>query len=214
MRRRGKDTTFEPWLGRFLSLDPVLNLYDGEGKSLVGNDDSSNGPDSLLTYTFPKDGEYLLRITDHLSKGSRRHVYRIETHRLAPKFPRHSMFRNRDTQTRQMLPIARGNSVATALNISRKSFRGDLELLAQNLPAGVTMEAPAVHESFTSTPFFFGPHPMSLANSLVDLRNKHENKEKDQLVQGSFAHKRQRLVAGPQPDLLRNEGEPPGRRSR
>ena len=88
-----------------------------------------------------------------------------------------------------MLPIARGNSVATALNISRKSFRGDLELLAQNLPAGVTMEAPAVHESFTSTPILFGPHPMrSLANSLVDLRLKHENKEKNQLVEGSFAH--------------------------
>ena len=144
-------------------LDPVLNLYDGEGKSLVGNDDSSNGPDSLLTYTFPKDGEYLLRITDHLSKGSQGNVYRIETHRLAPEVSASiPMFRNRDTQTRQMLPIARGNSVATALNISRKSFRGDLELLAQNLPAGVTMEAPAVHESFTSTPFFLGPHPMLL----------------------------------------------------
>ncbi len=171
-------------------LDPVLNLYDGEGKSLVGNDDSSNGPDSLLTYTFPKDGEYLLRITDHLSKGSPRHVYRIETHLLAPEVSASiPMFRNRDTQTRQMLPIARGNSVATALNISRKSFRGDLELLAQNLPAGVTMEAPAVHESFTSTPILFRAAPDApLANSLIDLRLKHENKEKKQLVEGSFAH--------------------------
>ena len=171
-------------------LDPVLNLYDGEGKSLVGNDDSSNGPDSLLTYTFPKDGEYLLRITDHLSKGSPRHVYRIETHRLAPEVSASiPMFRNRDTQTRQMLPIARGNRVATALNISRKSFRGDLELLAQNLPAGVTMEAPAVHESFTSTPILFRAAPDApLANSLIDLRLKHENKEKKQLVEGSFAH--------------------------
>jgi hypothetical protein len=172
-------------------LDPVLNLYDGEGKSLVGNDDSSNGPDSLLTYTFPKDGEYLLRITDHLSKGSPRHVYRIESHRLTPEVAASiPMFRNRDTQTRQMLPIARGNSVATALNISRKSFRGDLEFIAQNLPAGVTMEAPVVHESFTSAPILFRAAPDApLANSLIDLRLKYENTEKKQLVEGSFAHK-------------------------
>ena len=55
MQRRDKDTTSGYGPGDCLSLDPVLNLYDGEGKSLVGNDDSSNGPDSLLTYTFPKD---------------------------------------------------------------------------------------------------------------------------------------------------------------
>ena len=71
-------------------LDPVLNLYDGEGKSLVGNDDSSNGPDSLLTYTFPKDGEYLLRITDHLSKGSPRTPIESKPIASPPKFPRPS----------------------------------------------------------------------------------------------------------------------------
>ena len=51
-------------------LDPVLNLYYGDGKSIRGNDDASNGPDSLITQTFPRDGEYILRITDHLGRGS------------------------------------------------------------------------------------------------------------------------------------------------
>ena len=67
-------------------LDPVLNLYHGDGKSIRGNDDGGNGPDSLITQTFPKDGEYVLRITDHLSRGSPLHAYRIETQKLDPKF--------------------------------------------------------------------------------------------------------------------------------
>lgn len=171
-------------------LDPVLNLYDAEGKSLVGNDDSSNGPDSLLTYTFPKDGEYLLRIRDHLNKGSSRHVYRIESHHRTPEVSASiPMFSNRDTQTRQMLPIARGNQVATALNISRKSFSGDLDILARNLPAGVTLEAPPVDGAFSSSPILLrATKDAPLANSLLDLRLKYENTEKKSLVEGNFAH--------------------------
>ena len=63
-------------------LDPVLNLYYGDGRSIRGNDDANNGPDSLITQTFPSDGEYILRITDHLSRGSPLHAYRIETEKL------------------------------------------------------------------------------------------------------------------------------------
>jgi len=93
-------------------LDPVLNLYqigkDGKATSLKGSDDANNGPDSLITFTFASDGEYLLRITDHLGKGSPRHVYRIETEAFVPEvIATIPQFRNRDTQTRQMLPIAR-----------------------------------------------------------------------------------------------------------
>ena len=54
-------------------LDPVLNLYYGDGRSIRGNDDANNGPDSLITQTFPSDGEYVLRITDHLGRGSPHH---------------------------------------------------------------------------------------------------------------------------------------------
>ena len=56
------------------------------------------------------------------------------------------------------------------------------------------MEAPAVHESY---------HPIlfrclrALANSLVDLWSKYENKEKDQLVQGSFAHNASLVYGAP-----------------
>ena len=183
-------------------LDPVLNLYqigsDGKLTSLKGNDDANNGPDSLITFTFTSDGEYFLRITDHLGKGSPKHVYRIETEAFAPEvLATIPQFRNRDTQTRQMLPIARGNQVATALNISRKSFTGDIQFLAKNLPTGVTMEAPTANTNFTSSPILLRAAPDApLANSLVDLRLKYENPEKKQLVEGNFVQN-VALVYGP-----------------
>ena len=183
-------------------LDPVLNLYqigkDGKATSLKGSDDANNGPDSLITFTFASDGEYILRITDHLGKGSPRHVYRIETEAFVPEVTATiPQFRNRDTQTRQMLPIARGNQVATAFNISRKSFSGDLEVFARNLPPGVTLEAPPVDGAFTSTPILLRAAPDApLASALVDLRLKYENAEKKRVVEGNFVQN-VALVYGP-----------------
>lgn len=179
-------------------LDPVINLYHGDGKHIRGNDDSNGGPDSLITQTFPKDGEYIIRITDHLGRGGPLHVYRIETERLTPEFsvsiPR---FGNRDSQTRQMLPIARGNRVATGLNVTRKNFNGAFEILAENMPDGVTMSAPSVPGNFNSIPVVFeATKDAPLSSSLLDLNLIHNDAEKNLSVKGSFKH-RVELVYGP-----------------
>ena len=47
-------------------LDPVMNLYTAEGRSIAGNDDS-RGPDSYIRFSVPADGEYIVRVTDHLA---------------------------------------------------------------------------------------------------------------------------------------------------
>ncbi|MCH7988127.1 MAG: pre-peptidase C-terminal domain-containing protein, partial [Planctomycetes bacterium] len=39
-------------------LDPVMNLYYADGRSIAGNDDS-RGPDSYIRFKVPADGEYL-----------------------------------------------------------------------------------------------------------------------------------------------------------
>ena len=110
----------------------MLNLYYGDGKSIRGNDDASNGPDSLITQTFPKDGEYILRITDHLGRGSPLHAYRIETEKLEAEITASiPMFSNRDSQTRQMIPVPRGNFAATTFTITRRNFTGDLAFIAK-----------------------------------------------------------------------------------
>ena len=110
----------------------------------------------MITQTFPRDGEYILRITDHLGKGSPLHAYRIETEKLEAEITASiPMFGNRDSQTSQMIPVPRGNFAATSFTITRRNFSGDLDFIAQNLPAGVTMHAPKAPSNFTSIPDSF-----------------------------------------------------------
>ena len=136
-------------------LDPVLSLYYGDGKSIRGNDDAGNGPDSLITQRFARDGEYILRITDHLGRGSPLHAYRIETENWAEITASIPMFSNRDSQTRQMIPVPTGNFAATTFTITRRNFTGDLTFIAKNLPAGVSMTAPKPPPILIPYPFFF-----------------------------------------------------------
>ena len=87
-----------------LPLDPVLNLYYGDGKSIRGNDDASNGPDSLIAQTFPRDGE---DFTDHRPSRSRKSPMPPhgdwKTWTWNYRFWPHVW--HRDSQTRQMIPV-------------------------------------------------------------------------------------------------------------
>jgi hypothetical protein len=56
-------------------LDTVLNVCDADGKSLASNDDSG-GSDSKVRFTFPRDGEFTIKITDHLGNGGPDCTYR------------------------------------------------------------------------------------------------------------------------------------------
>ncbi|MDG1139071.1 MAG: PPC domain-containing protein [Opitutales bacterium] len=179
-------------------LDPVLNLYHENGKSIRGNDDADKGPDSLITQTFPKDGEYILRIRDHLGRGSPRHVYRIETDRITAKIsgliPK---FGNRDSQSRQMIPVPQGGKVATVLSLNRKNFSGAIELIAGNLPPKVFMTAPHTPNNLNTVTLLFEASPdapKSATLSNVRLIHKNENKEKE--ISGEFNHQVE-LVYGP-----------------
>ena len=179
-------------------LDPVLNLYHGDGKSIRGNDDGGNGPDSLITQTFPKDGEYVLRITDHLSRGSPLHAYRIETQKIGPEISASiPMFSNRDSQSRQMIPVPRGNRAATSFTLSRKNFTGDLDLLVKNLPKGVKVSVPKAPSSFNSIPVLFSAEANApLEKSLAEFEIIHFDKDKNTSVSGKYKH-RVDLVYGP-----------------
>lgn len=188
-------------------LDPVLNLYHGDGQSIRGNDDANNGPDSLLTQTFDRDGEYILRITDHLGRGSPLHAYRIETEKLEPEITASiPMFGNRDTQTRQMIPVPRGNSSATSFTISRRNFTGDLSFIAQNLPQGVTMYAPKAPSNFTSVPVLFSAKPDApLDKTLTKVDINHRKPDSNATITGKYRH-RVDLVYGPPNNRTYYEG--------
>ena len=188
-------------------LDPVLNLYYGDGRSIRGNDDANNGPDSLITQTFPSDGEYVLRITDHLGRGSPHHAYRIETEKLEPEITASiPMYGNRDSQTRQMIAVPRGNFAATSFTITRRNFTGDLNFIAKNLPDGVSMFAPNAPSNFTSVPILFSAKPDApLGNTLTQFDINHRKPDSNVTIGGNYKH-RVDLVYGPPNNRTYYEG--------
>jgi hypothetical protein len=58
-------------------FQPVLALCDANGKELAYNDDYRFKPDPVVFYEVPKDGEYVLNITDAIYRGREDFVYRV-----------------------------------------------------------------------------------------------------------------------------------------
>jgi hypothetical protein len=58
-------------------FQPVLALYDADGKELAYDDDYRFKPDPTIIYTIPKDGEYVFTITDAIYRGREDFVYRV-----------------------------------------------------------------------------------------------------------------------------------------
>ena len=58
-------------------FQPVLTLYDADGKEVAYDDDYRFKPDPVILYEVPKDGEYVLTITDAIYRGREDFVYRV-----------------------------------------------------------------------------------------------------------------------------------------
>ena len=56
-------------------LDSLLTLYSEKGNTLVSNDDSEVGADSILRAKLPADGVYYLSLSDAQGTGSAGHGY-------------------------------------------------------------------------------------------------------------------------------------------
>lgn len=137
------------------SLDPMINLHDGQGKFLLHNDDQGS-LDSVISWDCPADGEYLIRITDKLQKGQPDFTYRIEATLRAPKISATLPVVERvQSQKWKMLPIPRNNRYASVVNFTRENNNSPLQLLAANLPSGITMHAPPAPKGSTSFPVLF-----------------------------------------------------------
>ncbi len=51
-------------------MDSVFTIYkDDKAKSLIAGNDDARGQDSYLRWQVPEDGNYYIRITDHLGQG-------------------------------------------------------------------------------------------------------------------------------------------------
>ncbi|MBD3673078.1 MAG: PPC domain-containing protein [Planctomycetaceae bacterium] len=168
-------------------LDPVMNLYDANGKGLTGNDDANRSPDSYFRYRFPADGEYSIRVADHLSRGGADFVYRIEFTPVTPSIELGIPRVTRYGQERQTIYVPRGNRIATRMTIRRQNFGGDVVLNGEGLPEGMTMEALPVPSNMSTWPVLFeAAADAPLGGKLLDFTCKPADEKQD--VTGHFAN--------------------------
>jgi hypothetical protein len=116
------------------SLDSVLSVIDADGTELGNNDDASTTePDSRLRFTPPSDGRYWVRVADRSpNRGGPTFAYRLHTKkadggdfRLSLAVDAASVDRNATTKYNKV-------------SIARYGFSGEIRLVIDNLPAGVT----------------------------------------------------------------------------
>ncbi|MFT5123098.1 MAG: hypothetical protein ACI97B_001730 [Verrucomicrobiales bacterium] len=170
-------------------LDSVINLYHAkDGKSIAGNDDFQNQPDSYLRFTVPEDGEYDIRIKDHLGKGGPDFVYRIEISPVVAALAFNQPEFEPNTQIRQAIQIPVGGRYSTVFSVKRSEFDGELKAWFENLPPGVTAQLPAViQKDVTTVPVVFIAAPDAPIGGAL-ARFKGELIDKNRKVAGGYTH--------------------------
>lgn len=176
-------------------IDPVMNLYKSTGEGITGNDDS-RGPDSYFRWQVPADGDYAIRVADHLNRGGPDFVYRIEFQEVKPALsvgiPRVARY----SQSRQQIYVPRGNRYATVISAERLNFGGELTIDGLQLPAGVTMIAQPMPANLNVMPVVFeAAADAPLAGALLDFRMKPTDANLD--LYGRFTNRADFVIAGP-----------------
>ena len=200
--KKGQQYEVECYARRVRSgLDPVMNLYDAAGKSIAGNDDS-RGPDSYFRFNVPSDGEYVIRLTDHLGRGGPDLVYRIEFQPIRPRLTLGIPRVERYGQYRQQIYVARGNRFATIINASRSNFGGELSLDSAGLPAGIKMNCENMATNLNSMPVVFeAAADAPLSGKLVDFLARHADPKQN--IKGGFRNRADYIVSAPGQSLYR-----------
>lgn len=157
-------------------LDTVINIYNAKGGSLGGNDDGGGRRrlDSKQTVNIPADGDYFVRVTDHLERGGPSFVYRIEMVASQPELtfasPHYSV---NDSHYRQFMAIPRGGRMALLQNFTRSNVGGDFKFEASNLPKGVKLLTDLAPGNMPGMPLVFEAAPDApLGHATVPVRLK------------------------------------------
>jgi hypothetical protein len=135
-------------------VDSVLTIRDATGKTLASNDDAG-GQDSGLRFQPPADGEYLVRVTDHLGNGGPDFVYRVEITPVGPELALTIPLVAANSQERQTVVVPRGNRYATLVRATRSEFGGSVKVRATGLPAGVTATERVAPDGVDTVPVVF-----------------------------------------------------------
>jgi len=180
-------------------LDPVIQIFKASDQAHLASNDDAIGVDSKIDFKAPEDGEYVLVVFDHLRGGGADFVYRVEA---APATPSLTLsipqFARNDYQSRQMMPVPRGNRVAAIVNANRVNFGGDLAFEVDGLPPGVTMTAEVMPQSSGGGyPVVFTAAPDApLGGAMVDLGARPTDDHLKHL-RGGFIHQLDLMMGEP-----------------
>lgn len=165
-------------------VDSVINLYNADRGHLAGNDDA-RGQDSYLRWQVPADGDYYLRVNDHLSQGGDTYVYRVEMSPVTPSLKLGIPRADRYSQTRQTIVVPRGNRYGTLVLATRADFGGPIELKSDGLIPGVSLVARQMHPSMNLMPVVFeATEDAPVDGDLVDFRGKQADPNQAAVVGG------------------------------
>jgi hypothetical protein len=115
-------------------LDAWLKVEGAGAKELARNDDAGTSHDPQLTWTAPADGPVTVAIGDVTHHGSAQHFYRIAVNEAAPAVE--------GTVASAAFIIAAGKTTEVKVTTKRLfKFAKKLELIAKNLPEGISAAA-------------------------------------------------------------------------
>lgn len=148
-------------------VDPVLQIFKVGGGGLASNDDQG-GPDSYLSFKVPEDGKYAVCVSDHLGRGGKHFVYRVEV--AAAEAEVGTTVNEQERYVSQMVNIPKGARMAIEANLARKNVGGEGRISVPDLPAGAThSDGLVVADQSLIQMIFRAPADAANASKLVDL---------------------------------------------
>ncbi|MEW6305427.1 MAG: PPC domain-containing protein [Verrucomicrobiota bacterium] len=169
-------------------LDSVIQVLNSKGGNLGSNDDSG-GSDSYLKVNIPDDGDYVVKVSDHLGYGGPNFAYRVEIAEARPtvalSIPDTARY---DNETRKSITVPRGNRFAVLMNFRRDNFSGDLKFDVPGLPSGIKLDADTLIASQSSLPVVFEATPEAPIAGLL-LNPVARPTESGKEVLSSFSHR-------------------------
>ena len=128
--KKGQKFTFTGITRRVGSPAAVyLRLLNAEGGKVAEVLDLGIN-DSVISYTFPADGDFYVAVQDRDRRGGGGFAYRVSVDEAQVGF--------KLTATAAHLNIAVGGTAAVTVNAARSGYNGPIAIAAMGLPAGIT----------------------------------------------------------------------------
>ena len=188
--KKGRTYTATCFANRIGSgLDPILNVFSPDRKSVVRSDDFGKNPDSYLQFKAMVDGNYFMRVRDHRFRGRLNFVYRIEIEEVQPEISFGIKRIDRFSQQRQVVAVPQGGRYAVLFTVKKSLTPGPIELDLDSLPLDIQAKSQPLQNGTNLMPVVFeADENAELAGTLYDLTGTYKNGEKESVV-GHFGNR-------------------------